>query len=105
MPVSPAPRRRPWLPEKNKKEQQHQGRFERSDQYDTTRWRTARKHYLHRHPLCVECRKEGRVTEATVLDHIVRVNAGGSFWDSDNWQPLCKSCHQRKSAKERHGKE
>ncbi|WP_144469068.1 HNH endonuclease signature motif containing protein, partial [Bacillus pumilus] len=22
------------------------------------------------------------------------------FWDSSNWQPLCASCHNRKTAKE-----
>ena len=22
------------------------------------------------------------------------------FWDRDNWQPLCKQCHDKKTARE-----
>jgi 5-methylcytosine-specific restriction protein A len=105
MPISPSSSRKPWIPERTPKPHQHrpnQGRYERSDQYDTTRWRNARKYHLLLNPLCVECKKAGRITEATVLDHILRVNAGGEFWDSNNWQGLCSPCHNRKSAKERH---
>jgi 5-methylcytosine-specific restriction protein A len=40
---------------------------------------------------------------ATVVDHIQPVRLGGEFWDRDNWQPMCASCHNAKSAKERHG--
>jgi len=35
------------------------------------RWRAARKHFLLNHPLCVECQKAGRITAATVVDHII----------------------------------
>lgn len=104
MPTSPPPRKRPWLPERNKKEQNHQGRQERTNLYDTTRWRTIRKLHLTAHPLCVECLKEGITIEAKVLDHIQRVNDGGDFWDSDNHQGLCFKHHAKKSALERHGK-
>lgn len=104
MPISPTERRRPWMPERNKKEQQHQGRKERTSDYDTDRWRKIRKLHLQAHPLCVECLKEGKTTEAKVLDHIKRVNDGGSFWDSDNHQGLCFKHHAKKSAQERHGK-
>lgn len=65
------------------------------------RWRKYRQAYLHEHPLCVACKEEGRTTAATDLDHITPVNDGGDFWDPDNHQPLCHSCHSRKTAREK----
>ena len=65
--------------------------------YDT-RWRKARKAFLQLHPLCAECMKEGKLTPATVVDHIVpHRGAPRLFWDEKNWQPLCKDCHDRKT--------
>ena len=34
------------------------------------RWRKARARFLREHPQCVLCLKKGRLTEATVVDHI-----------------------------------
>lgn len=34
---------------------------------------------------------------ATVIDHIRPVRKGGDIWDEDNLQPLCESCHNRKT--------
>lgn len=71
----------------------------RSRGYDS-RWDKARLTFLAAHPLCVMCEREGRVTVATVVDHI-RPHRGDQalFWDKDNWQPLCKVHHD--SAKQR----
>ena len=58
------------------------------------RWQQARLEYLKRNPLCVECRKQGRITQATVVDHIVPHKGDRTlFWRRSNWQPLCASCH------------
>ena len=38
-----------------------------------------------------------------IVDHIVRIDAGGAAYDMDNMQTLCKSCHDVKSALESHG--
>jgi 5-methylcytosine-specific restriction enzyme A len=66
-------------------------------------WRKARAAYLAVHPLCVMCEAAGDVTPATVVDH--RVHHEGPhdrlFWDQENWQSLCKRCHDRKTARER----
>ena len=68
--------------------------------YNRKAWRTLRSHVLQSEPLCRECNKQGRVTAATMVDHIQPVTAGGPFYDWDNLQPLCDSCHARKSARE-----
>lgn len=66
-----------------------------------TAWRKAREGFLRHHPLCAECDRQGRLSPATVVDHIVPHKGDRSlFWDHDNWQPLCKQCHDRKTATE-----
>lgn len=35
------------------------------------RWQKASKAFLHRHPLCAECQRNGRYIAATVVDHIM----------------------------------
>ena len=64
------------------------------------KWREARAAYLRRHPLCVRCQKEGKITLATVVDHIVPHRGDQLlFWDQENWQALCKACHDLKTGK------
>lgn len=66
------------------------------------RWNKARKVFLGKHPLCVHCMEAGRVRGAVVVDHIIRHNNDPRlFWDEANWQPLCISCHNRKTSAER----
>lgn len=67
----------------------------------TNRWHRARTSYLTSHPLCAECLKTGRPVPATVVDHIIPHKGNQAlFWDESNWQALCKSCHDTKTAKE-----
>ena len=64
-------------------------------------WQKARAAYLREHPLCVNCKRDGRVTLAKVVDHIVPHRGRESlFWDQNNWQPMCKACHDAKTARE-----
>lgn len=66
-----------------------------------SRWRRARAAFLRRFPLCQgdQCRANGELTPATVVDHKVAHRGDLSlFWDQSNWQSLCKSCHDRKTA-------
>ena len=61
--------------------------------YDS-RWQKARATYLRHHPLCVMCAELGRVEPATVVDHKVPHRGDAAlFWDHDNWQGLCETCH------------
>jgi 5-methylcytosine-specific restriction protein A len=68
--------------------------------YHTTRWRELRLNVLQCSPLCATCEQLGLITLAQMVDHIKPVRLGGEFWDVNNLQPLCNSCHAVKSAKE-----
>ncbi len=61
-------------------------------------WQMMRKQFLVKRPLCAECERSGKLTPATVVDHI-QPHRGDQvlFWDERNWQPLCKRCHDRKT--------
>jgi 5-methylcytosine-specific restriction enzyme A len=59
-----------------------------------------RARWFHHHPLCVLCAERGRVAEATELDHIVRLEDGGSD-DASNRQGLCHDCHLTKTLREK----
>lgn len=68
------------------------------------KWRKARNTYLRRCPLCVMCEREGTISAATVVDHIVP-HKGDSrlFWDTSNWQSLCARHHNRDKQQEERG--
>lgn len=70
--------------------------------YNTQQWRNVRELVLQQQPLCQACEAVGLLTLAQMVDHIKPVRLGGEFWDRDNLQPLCNSCHASKSARERH---
>ncbi|WP_417536114.1 HNH endonuclease signature motif containing protein [Methylophaga sp.] len=60
----------------------------------TYKWQKASKAYLAKHPLCVMHEEKGLYVQATVVDHKVpHRNDMKLFWDRDNWQGLCKFCH------------
>ena len=83
-----------------------QARQQRDEQRGTAasrgyghKWRKAREGFLKAHPLCAHCEAQGRVTAATVVDHIDPHRGDmRKFWDAGNWQPLCKHHHDRKTA-------
>ncbi|WP_322925339.1 HNH endonuclease [Paenibacillus campi] len=89
--------------------ERHQADARQYDQYRETaaqrgygsQWRKAREGYLRKHPLCVHCRERGILKEATVVDHIIPHKGDKElFWERDNWQPLCETCHNVKTATE-----
>lgn len=85
---------------------QHKREFEQRRGSSTQRgygyrWQKASRAFLARHPLCRYCEHDGRIAAATVVDHIVPHHGDQAlFWDADNWQPLCKSCHDRRKQSE-----
>lgn len=59
-------------------------------------WRKASKAFLAAHPVCVSCDKS-----ATLVDHVTAHKGDRVlFWDRSNWQPMCASCHGRKTVRE-----
>lgn len=54
---------------------------------------------LRNEPLCRMCKAEGRVTEATVPDHIVPLAKGGEDTD-DNIRCLCAEHHDKVTRQE-----
>ncbi len=67
----------------------------------TTGWDKASKDFLARNPLCAQHERMGRLVSASVTDHIVPHRGNETlFWDTSNWQPLCKECHDQKTARQ-----
>ncbi|MGC4075432.1 MAG: HNH endonuclease signature motif containing protein [Rubrivivax sp.] len=65
----------------------------------SSKWERAREGYLRANPLCRTCQAQQLLELATVVDHIVPHKGDmGLFWDRTNWQPLCKPCHDAKTA-------
>jgi 5-methylcytosine-specific restriction enzyme A len=67
------------------------------------RWRKYTEHYKKNNPLCVECKKQGKITPVYCVDHIIPISGPDDplFWDANNHQSLCESCHNKKTAKEK----
>ncbi len=70
----------------------------------TSRWVRQSEAFRREHPICEcpECTASGIITPSEVVDHIIPHKGDQRlFWDRDNWQALAKSCHDRKTARER----
>ena len=61
-------------------------------------WKKLRARFLLLHPLCEQCKCEGRLTAAEEVHHVVPLTNGGTN-DEGNLMALCKSCHSRITVK------
>ncbi len=66
------------------------------------RWRKIRKAVLNDEPHCRQCRKEGKRVFATDVDHINNRADRPDDYARSNLQPLCASCHSKKTIIEQH---
>ena len=90
---------RSWVPERIAFDREvKQDKF-----YNSWPWRKARKAFLISNPLCKHCDAIDVVTAAKVVDHITPIKAGGEPLNTNNFQSLCTTCHNRKSAHESRG--
>lgn len=64
-----------------------------------TRWDVLRAQVLRNEPLCRVCRAAGRVRAAVQVDHVIPKAKGGTD-RLDNLQPICRRCHDAKTAAE-----
>jgi len=96
-----------WIDKKRKKDEK-EGRTEVSKGgfYDTKSWRQLRASILDKQPFCGMCLDKGFVVKADVVDHIepVSIDDMSRFLDPENCQPLCYSCHYKKTAMDKAGK-
>jgi 5-methylcytosine-specific restriction enzyme A len=73
--------------------------------YNNAHWIKGRLRHLAKYPLCKYCELQGRVTAATIVDHIVPHKGDETlFFDESNWQALCKLCHDQVKKAEEHGR-
>lgn len=63
------------------------------------KWRKRRAQFLSENLYCSMCKKTGKTTLATVVDHI-QPHRGDEllFWDQNNWQGLCSHHHNSSKA-------
>lgn len=54
---------------------------------------------LQEEPLCRPCQALGRITSSVIADHIKPLSEGGTG-ERDNYQGICKPCHDAKTAEE-----
>ena len=69
------------------------------------KWQKRSANYLKRNPLCVRCQAADKAVSAAEVDHVTPhrgVLSEELFWNEDNWQALCKSCHSKKTNRESH---
>lgn len=63
-------------------------------------WRKARAAFLRDHPYCQceDCRNSLNPRPADTVDHIVPHRGDATlFWDRNNWMPMNRRCHSRKT--------
>lgn len=61
--------------------------------YHRAAWKKVRALQLQLEPLCRECRKAGKLTAASVVDHIIERSKGGADYDLNNLRSVCVNCH------------
>jgi len=72
--------------------------------YSTSYWKQVRLQQLSAKPLCACCLLEGKVVQATVVDHIFPHKQDSDKFKVNNFQSLCPSCHTNKTLEENNGK-
>jgi hypothetical protein len=76
------------------------GNARRAVLYASPRWRRERRAFLKLNPICVTA---GCGQRAVVVDHRdghQRDDWAARFWDQATWQPMCLTCHGKKSRAE-----
>ena len=61
--------------------------------YEHRRWRRKAKAQLLRFPLCKLCLAKGKVTPATIADHVEPHRGNVNLFWTGELQSLCKHCH------------
>lgn len=86
------------------KAERHDGSYQRersADPYHSYRWTRLSRAFRSEHPLCAMCQKEGRITPAAVVDHIIPYPVCDDFFDRNNLQSLCEKCNHDKGQRDK----
>ncbi|EKZ1926205.1 TPA: HNH endonuclease signature motif containing protein [Stenotrophomonas maltophilia] len=89
-----------WRPYKETTAQVRKRQARRALPTNCSLWRRLRAVVLAREPLCRCCAGQGRVRPATEVDHIDGDDSNNA---DSNLQPLCRTCHSTKTARENGG--
>lgn len=106
MTTRPPRLRAPWQPTRAVAEKQRKRAVDRrrgspaERGYDAA-WRRIRAAVLAAEPQCRLCLEAGRITAATVVDHIETIADRPDLrLAPGNLRPLCKPCHDARTARE-----
>lgn len=106
--------RRPWI-----KNTSFGKKYNPDSFYQSSEWKQTRTAFLMSRPwqvlpqingknyenkFCVECWKQGKITNTHTVDHIQRKRNEGNWTDFSNLQGLCLRHHNSKSASEKNEK-
>lgn len=84
---------------------QENKRYEKYDRDPAVRrrygraWKRIRDRHISLFPLCEECKKQGKLTPAEEVHHIIPLSRGGTH-AANNLMSLCKSCHSEITARD-----
>lgn len=71
-------------------------RAETDKLYKTSRWLKLRKMKLAANPLCERCLRAGAFVPASIVHHKIEAKDDISkFYDFDNLESICQSCHNK----------
>jgi 5-methylcytosine-specific restriction protein A len=79
-------------------------RQRRNGKYNQALWKKSRIGQLSRQPLCQSCLIEGKISQATEVDHVFPwTQIGDHAFTRNILQSLCKNCHTVKTLHELKG--
>ena len=61
--------------------------------YNTARWKRRRLAQLEAEPLCRYCKALGKITQATIADHVVPHRGDHDLFFNGKLASSCKPCH------------
>jgi len=104
MATKPPQQRKPWQADPATEARRRKAEHDRRRPGSAARgydhlWQRLRLQILAAEPLCRDCAADGRVTAAEVVDHIVTIAEAPELrLEASNCAPLCRPCHNRKTA-------
>lgn len=90
---------RPWV---HRRKVQEGRKRDNQAFYNSSAWRNTSRSYREDNPLCEVYSDQGRTVAAQMVDHLIRIEDGGSPFDPANLMAMSHQQHNRKSGMERH---